>query len=266
LLRWTLEHAEDHSVVLVLNSGFTDAVWLWMDAPDLFKQKVKRVVVMGGIEVGEDGLPRTSREGFLLPSLGEGGAANNCFDPGAALHLYDLLQRHDIPVVITTRYAAYGCMMPFGIYDELAGTGHIIGQRLDMHQRVAIKGLWKRANADPGSEDRGSLQPDRDRAWFVNRFCGVDPPISGQGNIIPYMAAVALYDPMNLIAAVPELLHRFYRPFVVAGRGSDAKGRAVIGLTEQNHGVYDEHGLRQFMLEGMAGALRLGMTPMVTAA
>lgn len=264
LLRWTLEQAEDKSVVLVLNSGFTDAVWLWMDAPDLFKQKVRQVVIMGGIEV--DGTaPRLNGEGFLVPSLGVSGAANNCFDPGATLHLYDLLQRHGIPAVITTRYAAYGCMMPFSVYDTLAGTNHTIGQRLDMHQRAAIDGLWKRVHAPVGSEERGSLPADRDRAWFVSRFCGgIDPPVGGQGDIVPFMAAVALYDPMNLIAAVPELLGRFYDPLEVRVecRGTSTTYQ-VVGITQELHGVAHEHGLRRFMQKGMVGALELGRQPIV---
>jgi hypothetical protein len=265
LLRWTLEHAEDHSVVLVLNSGFTDAVWLWLDAPDLFRKKVQRVVIMGGVETREDGLPRTNSERMLVPSLGASGAANNCFDPGATLHLYDLLQRHGIPMVITTRYAAYGCMMPFRVYEELAHTNHVIGQRLNELQCAAIDGLWKRANAPEGSEERGSLPADRDRAWFVSRFCGGEnPPIDGQGDIVPYMSAVALYDPMNLIAAVPELLERFYDPYtLVTGRGPIVATHQVVGLTEAQHGVADEAVLRKFMLNGMVRALEYGMAPIV---
>jgi hypothetical protein len=263
LLRWTLEQAEDRSVVLVLNSGFTDAVWLWMDAPDLFKKKVQRVIIMGGVEIGSDNLPRLNSEALLVPSLGASGAANNCFDPGATLHMYDLLQRHGIPMVITTRYAAYGCMMPFRIYEELATTNHVIGQRLNEAQCAAIDGLWKRANAPEGSEERDSLPADRDRAWFVSRFCGgEDPPIDGHGDIVPFMSAVALYDPMNLIAAVPELLERFYSPYsLVTGRGPFATTHQIVGVTEENHGVADEAGLRRFMLDGMVYALQHGMAP-----
>src|SRR5688572_16893462 len=45
-LRWTLKHSPDNSVVLVLNSGFTDGVWLWLDSPKLFLNKVRQVVIM----------------------------------------------------------------------------------------------------------------------------------------------------------------------------------------------------------------------------
>merc|ERR1719253_2379289 len=46
-----LEICPDQSVVLVLLSGMTDGWALLRDQPDLFKLKVGRVVLMGGVEV-----------------------------------------------------------------------------------------------------------------------------------------------------------------------------------------------------------------------
>lgn len=255
LLRWTLEQSADHSVTLVLNSGFTDAVWLWMDDPGLFLSKVQEVVIMGGIEM--DGkLPKLSAEGFLVPSIGKGGAANNNFDPSSTLHLYDALQRRGVPTVITTRFAAYGCKMPFGVFATMAESGNAIGARVGEAQRERIQELWMKSNAPTGSFERGDLPARCDRAWFVNTFCaGRDP---GADDILPYMAEVAWYDPMNLIASSRQLRQQFYKPYQVEVGGVMHQ---VIGLTEAKHGVSDPQGLRMFMGEGVTEALRLGQTP-----
>jgi len=255
VLKWTLEHSEDNSVVLVLNSGFTDAVWLWMDDPGLFLRKVCRVVIMGGIEMDGD-LPKLSAEGFLVPNIGKGGAANNNFDPGATLHIYDAMQRHGVPMIVTTRFAAYGCKMPYSIFEAMGATGSPIGARINEQQATRLRELWTKANADIGSFERGDLPARCDRNWFVNTFCdGRDP---GEDDVLLYMAEVAWYDPMNLIASSDELRARFFQPYRIEVKGTT---HLVIGLTAQDHGVADPDGLRGFMSHSVTGALSLGQTP-----
>lgn len=255
LLKWTLEHAEDNSVVLALNSGFTDAVWLWMDDPGLFLRKVRRVVLMSGIQMDGDH-PRLSDEGFLVPSIGKGGAANNNFDPGSTMHLFDAMQRHNVPMTITTRFAAYGCMMPYSIFDAMAKTGSPIGVRLYEQQATRLRELWAKANAEVGSFERGDLPARCDRNWFMSTFCGGRDP--GDDDVLPYMAEVAWYDPMNYIASSDELRAEFYRPYELEMSGATHQ---VIGLTQQNHGVIDPPALRQFMAHSVIETLRLGQTP-----
>ena len=262
LLRWTLEQSDDHSVVLVLNSGFTDAVWLWLDRPDLFLAKVVRVVIMSGIEV-EGELPKLDPYGFITPSLGRGGAANNCFDPGATMHLFHALQAHNIPMVITTRAAAYRAKMPYGLFHELAATGHPSGQILNERQVASINELWRKVNAPAGSELRGKLPIDRDKAWFADTFCGGTlPPIKAEDDITPYVLEVTLYDPMNVVAAIPSLLERFYTPF---GVKVGSATHQIIGLTPSEHGVSDAEGLRAFMLECLISVLQTGRMAALTA-
>jgi hypothetical protein len=263
-LRWALQHSDDNSVVLVLNGGFTDAVWLWMDAPNLFKAKIRKVVIMGGIEMDGE-LPRLSSEGFLVPSLGQSGAANNCFDPGATLHLYDLLQRHGIPTVITTRFAAYQCLMPFTTYEALARTGHVIGDRINKIQHDRINELWRKANAEPGTPGRGNLPARFTPQTFIDRFCGgIQPPLEpGQvlkdiEDITPYVQEVALYDPINLVAAIDALFDEYFDPHYITVR---EVRHAVIGLDDQHTGIRDQYGLRRLIIEGMRRALLMGATP-----
>lgn len=255
VLQWTLQHSEDQSVTLALNSGFTDATWLWMDDASLFLRKVKRVVIMGGIKM-EGGTPKLSSEGFLVPSIGKGGAANNNFDPGSTQHLYDAMQRNGVPIVITTRFAAYGCKMPFGVFGAMTESGSAIGARIGESQRERIQELWLKANAPVASFQRGDLPERCDRTWFVNTFCdGRDP---GEANILPYMAEVAWYDPINLIASSDELRTRFFNPYTVEVKGVKHE---VIGLSEADHCISSPEELRRYMADGVIEALRLGQTP-----
>jgi hypothetical protein len=239
-------------------------VWLWMDAPNLFKAKIRKVVIMGGIEMDGE-LPRLSSEGFLVPSLGQSGAANNCFDPGATLHLYDLLQRHGIPTVITTRFAAYQCLMPFTTYEALARTGHVIGDRINKIQHDRINELWRKANAVPGTPERGNLPARFTPQTFIDRFCGgIQPPLEpGQvlkdiEDITPYVQEVALYDPINLVAAIDALFDEYFDPHYITVR---EVRHAVIGLDDQHTGIRDQYGLRRLIIEGMRRALLMGATP-----
>jgi hypothetical protein len=261
LLRWTLEHSDDNSVVFVENSGFTDTVWAFMDNPRLFLRKVRRVVIMGGLEMdGND--PKFSNEGFLIPSLGRNGAANNCFDPGATLHMYDFLQRRNVETLTTTRFMAYGAMIPFDIYRQLAATRNMVGIRLDDHQRSAIDQLWKRANADEGTAERGDLPVRCDRAWFVGRFCGgVDPGIGPMGDIVPFIREVALYDPMNLMAACDGLREKHFDVGYVDVRGVR---QGFIGRSERLHGVRNPHFTRSFVVDNMVRALEYDSIPIQT--
>jgi hypothetical protein len=261
LLRWTLEQTEE-PITLVLNSGFTDAAWLWMDRPDLMLEKVASVIIMGGIVI-RDGLPVLDEYGHLTPSLGKGGAANNVFDPGATRHLFYALQEHNVPMVITTREAGYAAKLPFELFARMAATGHTIGVRLNHKQVRSINALWQKANAAAGSEIRGKLPVDRNRSWFVDTFCGrEDPGISPDDDISPFVREVTLYDPINLIAAIPALRDRFFRPHLVQVAQAT---HAIIGLTRENHGVMNPDDLRFFLLDALLEALKTGRDAALTA-
>jgi inosine-uridine nucleoside N-ribohydrolase len=266
MLRWTLEQSDDHSVALVLNSGFTDAIWLLLDHTDLFLQKVKSVVVMSGI-VTEGGRPKLDEYGFMVPSLGKGGAANNCFDPGATRHLFDAMQRHGVPMTVTTRHAAYQVKLPFRLFTELAATGHPVGIKLNDSQTASINGLWQKVNAPAGSNLRDTLPTDRDATWFGSTFCnGVVPPISANDDVAPFIKWITLYDPLNTIAAIPSLVDRYFRPYIleaVSRRGQSGRptvNHQIIGLTPQDHGIRDAHGLRALMNTHLVHSLRDSMT------
>lgn len=259
VLKWALENADDEdgpSVTLVLNSGFTDATWLWMDDPGLFLRKVRRVVIMGGIEMDGD-KPKLSPEGYFLPSIGKGGAANNNFDKGSTLLLHHVVQEHRIPTTITTRFAAYGCKLPFRVFDEMCQTGNQIGIRLAEIQKDRFRELWGKANAPEGHPARGDLPPRCDRAWFIGAFCGGNDP--GDDDVTRHIVEVAWYDPLNLIAGVDALHQQFFDPYVIEVNGVHHE---IIGLTQSNHGVRDPAALQRYMRDGVLQALKLGQTPL----
>lgn len=244
------------SVVLTLNSGFTDAVWLWLDDPSLFLRKVKRVVIMGGVEMDGD-YPKLTKEGYFMPSIGKGGAANNNFDQGSTRHLYHLVQEHCIPTIITTRFAAYGCTVPFEIFNEMSQTGNPIGAHLATVQKDRFRELWGKANAPEGHPNRGDLPARCDRDWFITTFCGGTDP--GNNDIADYIVEVAWYDPINLLAGIDELREQFFNPHTIMVNDTPHQ---VIGLTAANNGIRNATALRDFMQSNILGALRAGQRPL----
>ncbi len=248
---------DDNSVTLVCNSGLTDAAWLFMEAPDLFRAKVARVAIMGGV-VAHDNEVALDDTGFMTPHIGRSGAANNTFDEAAALYLHRACQEHDIPLTILMRDAAYMCQIPYAAYNELVATGNPIGASLLARAQSSIQALWEAAHAPAGSRVRGKLPIERDRAWFVSAYCGgVDPGISECNNVWSFVRGFHLYDPMNLVAAVvPTLRDRFYDPIEVEVKKTV---HCVIGITKSRHNVKDVHGLRDFLMATQVAALEAGL-------
>ena len=262
LLTGILQRAEDNSIILVLNSGMTDALLLVQHDPELFKRKIKHVAIMGGVKFNNSNSNSNSHSGdadlydddcdrdFAVPD----NAANNMFDLAAANELYRLLQDLRVPMVVTMRELSYAAQVPFKMYDALARTGHVVGVCLKNRQKPSLQQLWTSSCAAPGSPERGLLPTDRTRAWFVKVFCGnVDPPIAdGNDDIWPYVHAFNLYDPANLYAAIPELQDRFFDAVTFG----DQNQHKVIGLSRADHGVKDPAAFSKFMVDTEVDALR----------
>lgn len=260
LLTRLLRASEDGSVILVLNSGLTDALNLMQNDQSLFVSKIKHVAIMGGVEWRDDEDDNDNdndEEGkdnmeFAVAN----NAANNMFDMPAAQKLYRLLQELDVPMVVTMRDLAYAVQVPFKLYDALEESRNAVGKCLKNRQQPALQQLWVSACSAAGSEARGSLPVDRTRQWFVAVFCdGTDPAIADGDEIWPYVSGFNLYDPANLYAAIPELQDRFFDAHTFGSRGQ----HKVIGLSKDNHGVKDPERLSQFMVDtAMAGLARRG--------
>lgn len=214
LLVSTLKQAENKSVTLMLNSGLTDAAELLRGNTELFIQKIANVVIMGGVRASTPTKPLLIN-GLLVPD----DAANNAFDPAAASYLYQTLQEFSIPMIILMRSACYAAQFNIHLYDDFAATGHQVGYGLKSRQKDSLQQLWLAALSPEGSPIRGKLPMSRNREWFVNVFCNKqDPGIGPETEIWPFVDKYNQYDPMTVVAALPELREYFFNPIrVVVG-------------------------------------------------
>lgn len=162
LFQRTMNESNDHSLILVLNSGLTDAALAMMNMTDLFLQKVAGVTIMGGV-VADGNEVALDDVGFMMPQIGKFGAVNNNFDEASALFVYRFCQENGIPMTILMRDAAYAAQMPFSLYDRMNETHNPIGANLlrrQAHQRAVAGGKCSRKIGDPwqtANESRSRL-------------------------------------------------------------------------------------------------------------
>lgn len=244
LLVRTLQTAEDNSLTLVLISGMTDIAAILREHGDLVKAKIESVAIMGGVEVEKDtNKVVIDKDGFMVPDS----AANNKFDMDSAIYTYRRIQELGIPMVILTRAAAYACKVPRSFYDELAATGHPVGIKLRDSQQGSIEALWQKVCLPVGHEGRAKMPERLNRDWFCDTFCGgKGKDRTGEDSIWDLIQSFNLYDPMTLIAAVPELRERFYDPTVVKVGETE---HLIIGVSDAISGVKDADALAEYMLK-----------------
>lgn len=252
LITRTLKEAPDKGLVLLLISGMTDAAEALARDPDLFTAKVRRVVIMGGVETNENQV-LLDRCGFLKA---DPTAQNNKFDLDSAKFLYRSLQMFRIPMTIVTRHAATAARVPRSMYDRMADTGHAVGKRLQTAQKKAIQELWERTHMALNNPNR--RLPERcSPSWFCGAFLGGEGlELSGEDEIWPLVKTFNLYDPVTLIAAVPSLRSYFFRPAVVEVLGTE---HAVIGVSKDRHGVIDGAELAEYMTGSLVSSLEASM-------
>lgn len=241
LLVQTLKECGNHSVILVLQSGLTDAAKLLCTEEDLCCEKLMHVAIMGGVEV-ENGSVKLE-DGFLLPN----NANNNTFDWNSAVLLYRRLQECNIPMVITTREAAYAVQLPVTTYDELTSSGHPVAECLKERQLSSYQKLWEAACSEPGAAIRGTLPADRNRAWFIKVFCaGKDPGIPDATDITPYVLGFNLYDPLNMLAAIPDYWNSYFQAIPIQVKSTM---HYIVGLTAEQNGIRNVDALRNFLVQ-----------------
>ncbi|OGL99737.1 hypothetical protein A2501_00270 [Candidatus Uhrbacteria bacterium RIFOXYC12_FULL_57_11] len=229
LLRRVLTDSAE-PVTLVLNSALTDVVAFIKTDADLFLRRVGHVAIMGGVRVTDDG--------HLIPD----DAANNEFDLPAAEFIYRWLRDNRVPTTVLMREAAYVCQMVAWMPVMLAELGHPVGLALARRLPLAMDELWQAVHAEPGSTVRGRLPVSRTRDWYVRTsMWEQDPGIPGDQPAWPFVQTFRLYDPMNVLAAVPELARRFYDPERFEINGVTHR---VIGRVRGNHCVHDPNDLR----------------------
>jgi hypothetical protein len=261
LLIKTLQEADDDSITLVLISGLTDIAATLRDHSALLKSKVRSVAIMGGVTVVE-GTNQVflNADGFMEPDS----AANNKFDMESAKFVYRRFQELEVPLTILTRFAAGACQVPRKFYDDLAATGHPVGIKLRKAQQGSIEALWRRANMPPSVPEREHL-PDRcDKEWFCNTFCaGKGKDRTGADSIWDQIVSFNLYDPMTLVAAIPELRKQFFDPVAVKVGQVE---HLIIGVSKTVSGVKDAKALADYMTNRCLESLQLSLAEKFTPA
>mmetsp|Transcript_35154 Transcript_35154/g.74804 ORF Transcript_35154/g.74804 Transcript_35154/m.74804 type:complete len:1116 (-) Transcript_35154:92-3439(-) len=252
-----MEQAPDGIFTLVVLCGMRDAWDLLDQHTDLFRRKISRVVIMGGVEVNSNNEPILSDEGFMTPDT----AANNMFDMEAARYFYRGLQAQSIPMTIVSRWAAYAGKLPLSLYDRMARTGHKVAERLQRAQQTSLQHLWKRANMSADNPAREGLPARCNKEWFSSVFLGGKGlERTGEDSVWDLATTFQPYDCIALLGALPGIRDRYLNPNVFQIKGNHGPAvHEVMGLSAEMNGVRDGVGLRAWleaaMLEGVESGI-----------
>lgn len=248
----TLCQAPEKGVVLVLISQLTDAANAFRNNPDLFKRKVRRVVIMGGVVADGNHKVALDELGRIIP---DPTAQNHKFDLEATEFLYNALQMNNIGITVVSRYAAGGAKVPRSMYDDMAATGHSVGIRVYEAQKKAIELLWQRTHMELDDPNRHGLPERCGPDWFSNVFLGGNgKDRNGSDSIWDLLQTFQLYDPMTLIAAIPTLRNYFYDSYVVEVMGVE---HHVIGISADRHGVSRPEELSEYLASSLVESLMM---------
>jgi len=253
---------EPKSVLFLCISSLTDAASFLRNNEQLFVDKVHSVTIMGGVDLSTDedhlgegtGLSAdspTGRRRVLPPDT----ANNNTFDMPSSRFFYARLQEIGVKLNVLTRFAAYDCPLPRGIYDDMVKSGSPIALRLFGVQRTSIEELWKRCNAE--GDERKGLPPRCSKAWYCKTFLGGrGDDRTGADSIWDLVKQFNMYDPMALILSVPPLAWIFFEHETPTGGLL-----RVVGATAEKSGVKRAAVLRGFMLDSLIEGVCNGRQP-----
>jgi len=249
LMRSSLLAAEDRSLVLVVVSSLKDAAELIREEGALVKRKVRQVVIQGGV------LPFSPGVAAAGEMLEPDSAHNNAFDAASSRFFYRRCQELGVPLLVLSRFAAYGCQVPRSTYDDLAAAGGQIGRRLQETQRTSIERLWRRACAPADSPSRAGLPVRCDKRWFCDTFLGGDGRDRTEDvSIWDLVRGFNMYDPIALVAAVPALVERFFETDDLVVHGVRHR---VVGVSADRSGVRPGSGLQEWLCAAFLEGARL---------
>lgn len=250
LLTRIYAEAKPKSLTLVIIAALKDPALFLRDNEDLFAEKTRQVVIMGGVEPWETDEPAC----MLTPDT----AHNQVFDKQSSSFFYRRCQELGVQLVVVSRWAAYAAKVPRAIYDDLAGMGSTIGCRLRNAQRSSIEALWVRASSSADDPRRAGLPTRCDREWFLKTFCGGAEAGKKRGpadTIWDLVVGFMQYDTIAILAAIPSLRESLFRPIAVKGLKNTE--HLVIGKSEAVHGVSDPDGLSELLSRGFHRGLAL---------
>ncbi|MFC0140668.1 type III secretion system effector XopQ [Erwinia mallotivora] len=218
-MKRSLEHSSD-GLNMVVIAGMTDVNALITACPDLMRQRVDSITIMGGVE------PVRDKNGTVQPDTR---SYNNATDLDAARHLYRKAQDLGIPLRIVTKEAAYRTAVSPAFYEGLAKSGHPVGQYLRDVQKSALKGLWEGIQA--------GLLPGLNNEWFGRTFMtNAETPAEEKkeahsfDDIWPKVTKLNLYDPLTLLASVRGAASMLFEPTKI-----NTEGRSTVDLISEDN-------------------------------
>lgn len=222
-----LSQSPDDSVVVLVIAKMTDVNRFLHADPLLFRLKVKRVVIMGGVELDTVSHRVDVKSGVFRA---DERSTNNTHDQSAANEFYDLLQAMQIPTTIVTRFAAVGTPIPPSFFDELQCSGHPVAAHLGKLEGLFLNEFWQAAR-------QGKLGEERDENWFIRSFCYPDsaPKIQHGDDIRPFLKSRVLYDAVALIAGVESLASEYFQPLNLKPDGRN--NYYLVGLSPSSTGI-----------------------------
>lgn len=245
LLKKQLEAAAPNSVTLSVIAGMTDVAGLIRQDPKLFQDKVKQVVIMGGVKFAmvpvfeSDGttikkdvngkpvfaMKRDKQNKPILELDGDGHvqpdtrAFNNTTDQQASMEVYKASQVYKKPLVVLTKEAAYQAPLSNRFYEDLLVTRHPLAKFLSTIQFVALQRLWWKIHF---KIDKALTMP-----WFLRVFTNVDEhkekatfnrlssSTAGFDEIWKRATKLNAYDPLTVLASLPNLKNALFQPQVI---------------------------------------------------
>lgn len=239
-LEKVLQNSEDCALTILVIAAFTDLAKFLQKSSlnqELFNNKVKQTVIMGGVE---------ESCGYLVPDS----SANYQFDPESAEYVLRFLQKSQIPMIFVSRYAAYAAKLDRELFEEMGSTGHPIGVWLQSVARKVFESLWERANLPLDNPSRAL--PERcDAKWFVDSFReGKDPLLN---NVWKSVRKVCTYDPLAMLTCSPTLLEEFFEPVEISVNGVKSN---VIGLSKDKPGLKKPKILTDFLHDRILAVIK----------
>ncbi|KAL7541034.1 hypothetical protein ACHAXR_010566 [Thalassiosira sp. AJA248-18] len=221
-----LESVPSKSAQILCLASLSDMALLIQEHQDLFTDKVKEVVVMGGV------MPMDSGD-TLTPDT----AYNNNCDMESAKFVYEKCQELGVPTATLSRWAAYGCPIRPQLLDELAKTKHMVAANIRRKSKDSLDQLWNKVILPPDHPKREKLPARCDVNWFYKTFCGTDEvPEELPLSIWLQVEKLNMYDPLAVLICVSS-----YRDehFTSKTKTVNRIPHVVVGTSESDTGVSD---------------------------
>lgn len=219
LMARVLKNAEPKSVKILCLANMKDISSLIVKHEDLFRAKIKEVVLMGGAKYSE------ARQQVMPDET----ASNNSTDLYAARHLYAECQQNHIPTTTISRYAAYGCPLNISFLDGLQKSNHLLALEVRDANFKAMQILWNKCTMPAWMPGRGKLPARCDREWFIDFFhVQVDDATVTSTEILK-SSSFYLYDALAMLCCVDFYLEINFTP---KRHMIDGTLHRVIGLKE----------------------------------